>query len=290
MRLQVRYRVATHLSTKPRPDWFSYRVALLSLLRSVEQARDATGVQPEVVYVANHGVPEALQDIVSATGTVVPVSARSAPRSFRRLLDVVPATVEPDDLVWLAEDDYLYRPDAMTRFVQAAVALPHVDSFALYRPDNSAWHSRRRSQPDRSLPARRDEVDGVVWSTCTASNATFGTRGRALREDARLMQLCSLAGPGWDHALLCAVQGVPPYTWAHLASDLPSPSSRSDAVRAAAQPVLRGAVNLMALRRSRRPRVWSAVEQDLITHCELGYLSEGWDWAAEARSVQQGLS
>lgn len=282
MRLQVRYRVSRHVNNKPRPPWFSRRVALASLLAALEPVRATHPVQ--ISYIANRGVPDEVEDLVSGSGDVQSIEARSAPQAYRRMLDVVPGDLGVDDLVWLAEDDYLYRPDALSALVEAAQALPHVDYFGLYTPDNSAWHAARRSQPDRRGPARRFVVGGRTWVTAGASNATFGVRAGALREDARALQLCSLAGSGWDHACLCVVQGVAPYPARHLAADLPSPSSTQGAVRYLAQPLLRGAVDVAARTRRHR-RTWIATTEDLATHMESGYVSSDYDWSAYAAAL-----
>ncbi len=274
--LTAYYRVAATGNGKPRPPWHDPRTALRSFLVA------AGRVDAEVVVVADGGVPAALADLVP--GRVVTVRGGSAATSFRRLLDVVDAA---DGLVWFAEDDYLYRPDALTRVVAAARALPHAAYFGVYTPDNTAWHADHASQPGVPGSGQRWDVDGVAWRRAWDSTSTFGVRAAALREDAALLRLASRAGGPWDHTCVLAVQGVAPYPARHLHADLYLRWSRASAGRVLTRPALRATLDLAARRRAAggRARTWVAPVVDLATHAEPGYLAPGTDWAALAASL-----
>ena len=275
--LTAYYRVTPADNGKPRPPWFSRRTAMLSFLAAAQR------VAAQVVVVADGGVPAQLRDLVP--GPVVAVRGGSAPRSFRRLLDVARADGPPPaGLVWFAEDDYLYLPDALAAVRAAADALPHADYFGVYTPDNAAWHARHRSQPAATRPGPTWQVDGRTWRRAWASTSTFGVRGAALREDAALLRLCSRAGGPWDHTCVLTVQGVPAYPWRHLTADLFLRLSRASAGRVVSRPALRAALDVAALRRAAagRARTWVAPGVDLATHAEPGYVAAGTDWAAVA--------
>ena len=269
--LTAYYRVAATGNGKPRPPWFSLRAALRSFLVA------AGAVDARVVVVADGGVPDELADLVP--GEVVHVRGGSAPRSFRRLLDVTAGDTRVGELVWFGEDDHVYRPDALAALVEAAQAWPEADYFSLYRPDNRAWHADHASQPGhRGAPEGRT-VGTRLWVRAWDSTSTFGVRAAALRADRRLLALCSRAGGPWDHTCVLTVQGEPPYPWRHLYADLYLRPSRASAGRVVTRPAVRAAVDLAARRRS---RLWVAPEVDLATHAELGHLAPGTDWAAVA--------
>ncbi len=269
------YRVTPAGNRKPRPPWFSKRIALRSFLRSLELA----GSGATVTYVADGGVPAELADLVRASGPVVDVVGGDAPRSFRRLLDVT-RDVDDDALVWFAEDDYLYRPSALTDLRAAADALPHAGYFGLYTPDNTAWHLDHASQPGRRLPEERSDVGGQAWRRTWDSTSTFGLRATDLHRDRALLTLCSATGGPWDGTCVTTVQGVPSYPWRHLYADLYLRLSRASAGRVVSRPVLRGLSNLAA---TTRRATWMAPVTSLATHCEPDHLAPGTDWAGLAR-------
>jgi hypothetical protein len=276
-RLTAFYRMTPHGNGKPRPAWFSKRLALRSFLDALARAGDDV----RLVHVADGGVPQELADLVRASGEVVHVRGGSAPKSFRRLLQVARG-VPGDGLVWFAEDDYLYRPEALTALLGAADALPQADLFGLYTPDDTAWHA---SQPGRRGQAREHEVDGRTWRRTWDSTSTFGLRAGALRADARLLSLCSRTGGPWDNTCVTVLQGVPAYSWRHLHADLHLRPSRASAGRVVSRPLLRAAANAAAL--ARPGRTWVAPATSLATHVEPGHLAPGTDWEALAREQAQ---
>ena len=274
-RLTAYYRVTPHPNAKPRPPWGSKRLALRSFLAALERAGDDVSL----TYVADGGVPDELADLVRASGPVVPVRGGDAPRSFRALLEVAVADLEQHELVWFAEDDYLYLPDSLRLLRAAGDALHDVDYFGLYTPDNTAWHLDNVSQPGRRGPQTAYDVDGTTWVRAWDSTSTFGLRSSALRRDAALLSLCSRTGGPWDNTTVTTVQGVPAYVWRHLYGDLHLRWSRASARRAVGRPLLRGLVNLAALGAS---STWVAPAVSLATHLEQGHLAPGTDWAEAA--------
>lgn len=273
MELSVYYRVTPAGNGKPRPSWFSKAAALRSLRAALDRVPGA-----RLTYVADSGVPAELAELVGGS-EVVRVRGGTAAASFRRLLDVaVPrAATDPGGLVWFAEDDYVYRPDALVRLLEAAAALPEADYFGLYTPDNADWHARTPSQPGRRGPAARWDVAGTSWRRTWDSTSTYGLRARVLHQDARLLRLWTHSGGPWDHTTVSAVQGVPPYDLRRLYGDLFLRWSRASAGRVLTRPLLRTVADLSALGRA---RTWVAPVRDLATHVEPGHLSPAEDWAA----------
>lgn len=280
-RLTAYYRVTARDNGKPRPPWFSKRLALRSFL----DACDRVGGDVRLVTVADGGVPDELADLLTARGEVVPVQGGSAPRSFRRLLSLARSTTG-DGLVWFAEDDHLYLPDALTALLAAADAVPSADLFSLYTPDNTAWHAGHASQPGRRGPQTSVQVDGRRWRRTWDSTSTFGLRAGVLREDARLLSLCSRTGGPWDNTCVTTLQGLPAYAWGALHADLHLRPSRASAGRVVSRPLLRATANLAAL--ARPGRTWIAPDPCLATHVEPGYLAPGVDWSARAAQLAAG--
>lgn len=277
--LHAFYRVTPAGNRKPRPPWFSKRLALRSFLGACA----AAGPGVRVVFVADGGVPAELADLVRDAGPVVPVRGGDAPRSFRALLRVA-RQVREDGVVWFAEDDYLYRPEALQRLRAAADALPAADYFGLYTPDNTAWHLDHASQPGRRGPQERYGVGGTAWQRAWDSTSTFGLRTAALHRDAGLLELCSRTGGPWDNTTVTTVQGVPSYAWRHLYGDLYLRRSRASAQRVVGRPVLRALANLAALDASAR---WVSPVTSLATHGEVGHLAPGTDWEQIAADLQE---
>lgn len=278
MQLLAYYRVSARGNGKPRPPWFDPQAAWLSFAGGL---RD---LDARVVVVADGGVPRTLQPLLPEDVTVV--RGGTAARSFRQLLGVAvdgSRWLADDALVWFAEDDHVYRPEALGALVQAAGALPQADLFSLYTPDNAAWHVRARSQPGREGPQEAYDVDGTAWRRTWASTSTFGLRAGVLREDRHVLAACSGAGGPWDHTCVSVLQGVAPYPVRHLGADLFLRPSLASAGRVWSRPLLRACLDLAAAGRS---RTWVAPVVDLATHAELGHVAPGTDWARLTRRVQ----
>ena len=112
-RLRILYRHYGGDNTKPRPGYYSKLLALTSLLRAAEELDTA----PELVYIDDQVRPGPVLSLMEATGEVVPVKGGSDARSHRAMLDREAARSAPaDQFLWFAEDDYLYRPDALRRW------------------------------------------------------------------------------------------------------------------------------------------------------------------------------
>ena len=214
-----------------------------------------------------------------------------ASSSFRGALAVaagLAATEPADTLFWFAEDDYLYRPEAMGDLLAAAAAVPAADYLTLYAPDDAAWHAAHPSQPDRqppSLPGGPVQVSGTGWDRIGKTTSTFGVRSAALLADRRLLDLGSRVGAPFDTATWHALQGFRPFPWRHVLADLdPAPGARG-MVKVLAKPLMRTVLNgVTAVARPSRTLI--APVQDLAVHMELGQVSAEVDWAAVAAAVR----
>ena len=126
MRLHVVYRSTGGENPKARPAYYSKLGSLRSLLRNVGTQREARG---ELAFLDDGPVPDdRLEAIMASAGTVVETAApRAAGRLYRRAIEEPQRRGWPDeDLVYLAEDDYLYRREALPALAAAAHELPAV--------------------------------------------------------------------------------------------------------------------------------------------------------------------
>ena len=286
MRLHVLYRTHAGSNSKPRPSWYDRRTAWESLRASLAEVPDRA-----VTVVVDGQLPPELVGAFDPEDQLVTVQGGHASSSFRRALavagDLAAATTQ-DTLYWFAEDDYLYRPEAMTALLAAAAAVPGADYLTLHTPDDSAWHATHPSQPDQqvpSLPGGAVTAGPATWQRIPKTTSTFGVRAAALLADRRLLDLGSRVGAPFDTATWHTLQGLQPFPWRHVLADLdPAPSLRGS-VKVVAKPVMRSVLNVVGGRLDRR-RVLIAPTEDLAVHMELDQVSDDSDWAALARATR----
>ncbi len=288
MRLHVLYRTHPGSNGKSRPSWYDRRTAWDSLEAALARVDDAT-----VTVVADGGLPRELEGVIGPEHRQVTMRGGMASSSFRRALAIgrdLSRTEPEDTLFWFAEDDYLYRPDAMTALLAAAAAVPGADYLTLFTPDDTAWHRTHPSQPDHPVPPLDGgtvEAAGHRWRRIPKTTSTFGVRSAALRADRWLLDLGSRVGAPFDMATWHALQGLQPFPWRHLLSDLDPALSRRGAAKVVAKPVMRAVLNTTRL--AGTPRVLVAPVDDLAVHMELDQLSARTDWAAVARATEEAV-
>jgi hypothetical protein len=286
-RLHVVYRSYGRSNAKDRPPFFSKLLALASLVRSAEEARQPV----DLIFLNDGPIPEDLLALMEAVGEVVSRSRLGLRRSYQAGLALPLERGWPDeDLVWLAEDDYLYQARALGDFLAAAAAIPQAAYFALYasighRPPEGG------KQPDYApVPARWHDsvpvsVNGHPWRRGLSATSTFGVRMDALREDHGVLALTSYSGGAWDHATCLMYQGLQPFPWRSLGRDLVLAGGGGvvqRAKRCAIVPV-KAVFNGWSYTRIRRGRLLYAADPALTTHLESGHLALGTDWAVVAR-------
>jgi hypothetical protein len=204
------------------------------------------------------------------------------------------------DLVWFAEDDYLYTADAFAGVVAAASELRRADYFALYSALRFGNDATRRSPTIGTRQRAEGDQDAVAlgrsrWYQAVSTTSTFGARVRTLLADERLLRTAPFVGGAFDHATCLTLQGYRPFALSELGGEpLLDAGQVSAAKRAARKAALIGArlaLDAVALARSDRDRrVIVAPDPDLATHLEVGALAPGTDWAAEAAVAAEWLN
>ncbi len=271
--MRILYRHYGGENTKPRPVYYSKLLALLSMLRAVEELDQ----QPEIVYVNDQARPGPLLALMEATGEVVDVKGGSDARSLRGTFRREAARdAPPDQFLWFAEDDYLYRPEALRQLRQGVLALPQDAYLTVYGSgalDTAA--SRRRAVLRSETGAGTGDdvvtIGDVAWYPAAYATSTLGTRLGTLREDLHLLRLAALSGGAWDQASWMAAAGYLPFTAAELRADL-WPFLRVPPTgwpKALARGSVRVAVTARALRRPSRRHFLFASDPELIHHMEI---------------------
>ncbi|MBW0113794.1 hypothetical protein [Pseudonocardia abyssalis] len=265
-RVRVVYRSSEAENTKPRPAYYSKTLALASVLRAAEPL----GSDIEFVFVNDGGIPADRLALMEAHGTVRQIDGGSNRASFRAVVAREAAlSGGPDDIVWFAEDDYLYSPDTFTTLRSAATAFPEAAYFTLYGSDAldveaSGCRAVRRRQPGTDGITDAPRVGAASWYRSYATTSTFGVRGDALRVDAGILRLMPYTGGAWDIATCLALQGYRPFGLADLA-----PDPGGSVLRGAVRGLVRAAVGARATRRAARRRVMLGSDPELVWHMEV---------------------
>ncbi|WP_369054986.1 hypothetical protein [Kineococcus terrestris] len=272
MRLHAVYRTHGGENAKGRPEWYSKEVALQSFLRAVERAR-GEGLDVELVVLGDGPLDPATTALARAWGDLVTISAGDNRRSYLHAVSLPRRREWPaGDLVLLAEDDYLWRPDALVELVAAARSHPDADYLAPYGP-----------APDEPGAPQR-------WERIESTTSTFAARAGALRQDERLLALCAWSGGDFDVTTCMTLAGRPRFSVrdlvVHHPTDDPVPAHVA-AARHGYLAALRLAVDARAaLRRPARRRALLGARPVLATHGEEGWVAPG-DWAQLAESTRR---
>lgn len=273
MRLHVIYRSHGQENAKGRPPFYSKRLGLESVVRSMQ------GCPPgsvDLVFLNDGPIPDDRMSVMVEFGQVITVHKGSNRGSYLAALGLVLRRHWPaDDLVLMAEDDYLYRPESLLALLDAARTYADTDYFFPYS----------ESEP----PAVVAPQSPLRWVPHPSTTSTFAARMSALSRDRWLLRVAPLTGGSWDHASLLSVQGRQPYGLAGTLRHPPAPAHSSMAKRAARAMILTAAKSALAgltwRQKAGRSRRALAARPPLATHMEDGHLAWGTDWAELAAAM-----
>ena len=291
--LHVIYRYAAAAGVKPRPAYFSKDLALTSFVRALTTLR-ARGETALVTFLVDGPISDSTLNQMSAVGSVVRGTWGSNRRSYSEQIRL--ATTVTAELVWFAEDDYLYAEDALTALVAAVRAAPDADWFALSGPTPLERLELRKAQSRVRLPRSRVaaplpvHTDGHRFRRIDSTTSTFGGRPRAIARVSWLLHACPWSGAAWDRTTCLAIQGATPYPWRYVLSDLLPPSTppQKRALRVAWRVLSRVGVNLLALTQRRDGAVLLSPATPLVAHMDMPYEESPERWDAEARALLGG--
>jgi hypothetical protein len=233
-------------------------------------------VAPEVIFVNDGPIPDDRAALMRRFGEVIRVDCGSNRRSYRTALNLAARRPwDADDVVWFAEDDYLYAPDSLRVLSAGVSAVGDGDYFSLYSPVDIAAGRSRPTAETRPWPPGGGTQPTVVgdtrWFRAMSTTSTFGVRAGVLRQDRRLLRLCPYTGGAWDDATCLTVQGQRPFRSVDLLTDLlPAPAQPASRwPRSVTRGIVRIAMNQRSRRRADRCRTLFAADPLPIWHLEL---------------------
>jgi hypothetical protein len=288
--LHIIYRSYGGENMKRRPLYYSKLLALCSLLRTWEKVRSENA---ELIFLNDGPIPPERLKLMKAAGEVVSKSNMGNKGSIEAALGMpMQRKWADDDLVWFAEDDYLYLPNALSDLRMAAESAPDFDYFGLYalignRQPNGKPHIDCRV-PENWRDSDEKVINGHVWRAALSTTSTFGARVRAVRSDRGMMLLAMRTGGAFDHTTCLAYQGFHPFPNRFLIESFQQAKGIGGSVRAALLAAMRWTYGLYFIWWQRRaaPRKLFAADPALISHMEIDNLALGTDWekvAEEAR-------
>ncbi len=241
------YRYYSGDNAKKRPSFFSKHLCFESFLAAWRELGEARG---RLVFLCDavrfeKGPVESLAR--KSCDEVLFLGGIGNCPSYLRSIDIAVAFPE-GDLVYLSEDDYLYRPEALSRLAEARSGIPEASYFTLYD------HPDRYTRKD-DAPFRRRELylaGDHHWRTVESTCMTYAGLVEAIRGDKLIHRFVARKGgtPN-DRRMWRAIQGIGTYV-----CKIP-------------KRLLIGAVPALA------------------THMEADLLSPAVDWAEVAASVRR---
>jgi hypothetical protein len=297
-RLRIIYRSHGGENAKSRPGYYSKLLGLASVVRAVQES----GASPQVIYWNDGPIPGDRLELMRSSGEVVQIKGGSNRRSYRAAIDMaVGSDWGPTDLVWFAEDDYLYRPESFRMLIDGATALPQADYLSVFGGlalDLTNSRTEPRWFPHLGAVDVPDPIDvgGVRWFRGVSTTSTFGVRYAVLAQDRRLLRLVPYSGGSWDHTTCVSVQGMRPFHWAQIRRELLPFGSLplGQWPSSVARGLIRTGVNLRSRRSAERHRTLYLCDPVGAMHMELPATGSNLDWealAGQARAwaVSQGI-
>jgi hypothetical protein len=286
MRLHTIYRATHKENTKPRPPGYSQLTCLRSFLRAWEACPD----KGEMLFLNDGPVPREQTDLMEAAGgEIVAAGELDIVASIWGALELPLSRGWPDeDVVYVAQNDYLYRQNAFAGLVEAARKLPAGAYLAPYAtvghqmPNGEPLHEGLRRPRISEEPLV--EGGGVTWRRALSHACSFAVRIGTLRADLAVLRVAPRTGGAWDHAMSLACQGIAPFTPAGLVE--PLRERQHPLERRAKIAVWRAVLSALALVGKRRGRILASSRPSLTTHMEVGLLAQGTDWAAEVEAAE----
>jgi len=277
VRLHTIYRTTGSENRKARPAWYSKALALESYLGSLGNVSNAG----DVVFVVDGPMADTDLARLGQAGEVVQLDGVGNSSSYRWALGIAfdRSGWTDDDLVYFAEDDYLYRSAALPALVGAARDIQAAAFFTPYdAPDYYDLPVHRRYGAQHA--SDRWEIDGTTWRAVRSTTMTYAARLGALRQVTPLHVLGTRGRYPRDFDIWSGS-----LTYAHryrLARSLPY-SPRTTPVRGPRPGLAADARAVFG----RPPGLLIAPEAPLATHGENDWLTPGADWAEIAAELSR---
>jgi hypothetical protein len=268
MNLHVIYRSCSRENLRQRPAFYSKAAALHSCLQALRQCRRPW----DVVFLNDGRLPADLLSVMHSTGVVEEHRSLGINGSYRRALAIaVRAGWDADDIVYFVEDDYLWRPEALSEALAAFAAIPQL-----------AYLSSYGTPEERPGTERVYEVAGTRWYLVDSFTSTFAVRAGILRADRWVHWAAPWSGGNWDRSINLALRGETDDSWKEIGREIAAIRPRSWRARLR-RALGRSALRLAAYRYRFSPRLELSPVPDHATHLMCPpMLALGTDWDALA--------
>jgi hypothetical protein len=261
--LAVAYRIYPGVSRDP---IFGFKEKLPLVRLNLETFKESLGDLKIKLWVLLDNCPPAYAELLKSIFPetpmeVIPLGGEGNGATFIRQVEILSAQTDAD-LVYFAEDDYLYLPRSLERTVDFMRRHPEADFATPY--DHADFHTKYVHQ------FRGPEIfeDGRRWRTVTSTCLTFIARREAVAECAAVFKTYLKNSDFGLWMALTKKRVCNPWSWIRSLGDgLYFPASHALAWRYAWRQILFG----------KRRTLWSP-EPALITHMENSGLAPGVDW------------
>jgi hypothetical protein len=274
--LAVCYRIYPCVSRKP---VFGFKDKLALVRLNLESFCESLGELNIKLWVLLDNCPpqyaELLESVFSEIAVdLIPLKGEGNGRTFARQIDILTRQAE-SDLVYFAEDDYLYLPRAMEYAVRFMRRHPQADFLTLYD------HADHYSKYIHRLHGEEFVEDDHRWRMLTSTCLTFMARREAVIESAKVFTTFPKNSDLGLWMALTKRRVANPWSWLRSLGDgLFCSISHALAWRYAWRQILFG----------KRRTLWVPAPS-LATHMEIGGLAPGVDWekrfGARARALQE---
>ncbi len=262
--LAVCYRIYPGVSRDP---IFGFKDKLALVRLNLETFRESLGGLKIKMWVLLDNCPRAYEELVRSLFPdhaleVIQLGGEGNGATFRRQIDIL-ASQSDADLVYFAEDDYLYLPGAIERGVKFFRNHPDAEFITLYdHADNYTKYIHRLRLPPII-------EDGCQWRAVASTCLTFMARRTALAETAEVFRTFAAGNSDLAIWLSLTKRGVlNPWSFIRSLGDgLFVAASHALAWRYAGRQILLG----------KRRTLWVPAAS-LATHMEIGGLAPGVDW------------
>lgn len=262
--LAVCLRVYPKISGKP---LFTFNDKLDLVRLSLQTFRQATGDLRVKLWVILDNCPPAYRELIESLFPVcehefVELPGVGNEATFSKQIEIL-LSQNAAELVYFAEDDYLYLPGALERGAAFMQRHSQADFITLY--DHPDYYSR----PIHKIRSVEIAEDGLRWRTVTSTCLTFMTRKSVLAETAHVLRTYTRKNS--DLGVWLALTKLRVFNpWAFIRSfseGIFLPASYLLAWRHAWHYILCG----------KRRTLW-APQPSLATHMESTCLAPGTDW------------
>jgi hypothetical protein len=261
--LAVCYRIYPGVSRNP---IFGFKEKLPLLTLNLETFRESLGSLKIKLWILLDNCPAPYTDLLkkmfpSTTMEIVPLAGEGNRATFFRQIDIL-STQTDAELVYFAEDDYLYLPGALERTVKFMRRHSEADFATAY--DHADYHTKFIHR----VGGAETLEDGYRWRTVVSTCLTFMARRQALIESASVFKTYNQNPDLAIWMALTKKRVYNPWSWVRSAGDgLFFSASHALAWRYAWRQILFG----------KRRMLW-APTPSLNTHMESSGLAPGVDW------------